>query len=157
MKKIFYLMLLAVMIIAACQPKTKTVNLRAEADTIRSLEAQWSVALQNSDKEKIMSLYSSDAVSMSQNEPVVVGLQNIKKHIDSEFADTTVMWKTYSYKIDTIEVSASGDLAYVRGTDRMSTKTPKGLTDEVGKWIDIWKKTDGKWKDIVSIWNSDKK
>jgi ketosteroid isomerase-like protein len=157
MKKIFYLMLLDVLFIIACQPNTKTVNVRAEADAIRNLERQWSVAFQNADKEKCLSFFSTDAVEMSQNEPIVVGLQNIRKLAESHFADTSVIWKTYSYKIDTIEVSSSGDLAYVRGTDRISTKTPKGLVDELSKWIDIWKKIDGQWKIILSIGNSDKK
>jgi ketosteroid isomerase-like protein len=92
---------------------------------------------------------------MKPNTPISIGLQAIRKERESSFTDTTMLYKTYSSKIDTIEVSASGDLAYVRGTDRITTKTPNGLVDDMGKWVDIWKKINGEWKVVVNIWNSD--
>jgi ketosteroid isomerase-like protein len=58
--------------------------------------------------------------------------------------------------MDTIEVSASGDLGYARGTNRYSLKTPNGPAEYVDRFIDIYKKTDGKWKCIVGIWNSNR-
>ena len=36
---------------------------------------------------------------------------------------------------------------------RFNQNTPKGFVD--GKWVDIYKKIDGKWKPIVAISNSD--
>lgn len=157
MKKLNFVILIAVMSIVACKPQTSTVNVRAEADTLRSLEDQWSAAILNKDKEKIFSMFAPDAVSMSQNQPICQGAENLRKHIDAMFEDTTELMNTYTYKIETIEVAASGDLAYVRGSDRVSKKTFKGTADEIGKWVDIWKKTDGKWKVVVSIWNGDEK
>jgi len=134
-------------------PKVDTV---AEAEAIRNIEDQWTVALQKSDTDKIISFFTTDAVTMKPNTPIFIGLQAIRKERESSFTDTTLLYKTYSSKIDTIEVSASGDLAYVRGTDRITTKTSNGLVYDSGKWIDIWKKDDGQWKVVVNIWNSDK-
>jgi ketosteroid isomerase-like protein len=158
MKKILFFSLVAVMMIAACQPKTKTasVDIRVDVDSIRNLEDQWSMAIQASDVNKIVSFYSSDAVNMGANKPIAAGLEAIRKTEESSFSDTTYLYKSYSSTIDNIEVSASGDLAYARGSDRVSQKTPKGPNTEVGKWIDIWKKVDGNWKVVASIWNSDK-
>ena len=158
MKKLLYSIFVAVMIITACQPKTKiaSIDTRAEADSIRSLEEQWSDAIKASDVNKIVSFYAVDAVAMSANKPISKGLQAIRKNEESSFSDTTSIFKTYSSKIDSIEVSACGDLAYARGSDRVSQNTTKGPSKEVGKWVDIWKKVDGKWKVIVTIWNSDK-
>jgi ketosteroid isomerase-like protein len=157
MKKIFYLILLAVMIIAACQPRTKSVNLRADADTIRSFENQSFVAIQNSDKDKVMSFFSTNVVVMGPNEPMIVGLDNIRKDFESQFKDTTLLWKTFNFKIDTIEVSSSGDLAYARGTQHLSIKTSKGIVDDPEKFVDIFKKDDGQWKVMITIWNNDQK
>jgi ketosteroid isomerase-like protein len=155
MKRIFYLLIIAVVIIAACKPTTKSVPIdtAAEAKVIRNLEEQWTSALQTKDIDKIMSFFSTDAVMMEPGMPGIVGTQAIRK---TQFADTTILWNTYSGNIDIIEVSASGDLAYARGTDRVSLKKPEGLIEDVGKWVDVWKKIDGEWKCIVNIWNIDK-
>jgi ketosteroid isomerase-like protein len=153
MKKIAVLFCACIILIGCTRaPKVDTL---AEANAIRNLEDQWTVALQKSDTDKIISFFNTDAVAMKPNTPISIGLQAIRKERESSFTDTTMLYKTYSSKIDTIEVSASGDLAYVRGTDRITTKTPNGLVDDMGKWVDIWKKINGEWKVVVNIWNSD--
>ena len=154
MKKIVVLFCTCI-ILFGCNRAPK-VDTLAEANAIRNLEDQWTVALQKSDTDKIISFFTTDAVEMKPNTPIFIGLLAIRKERESSFTDTTMLYKTYSSKIDTIEVSASGDLAYVRGTDRITTKTPNGLVDEMGKWVDIWKKINGEWKVIINIWNSDK-
>ena len=154
MKKIAVLFCTCI-ILFGCNRALK-VDTLAEAKVIRNLEDQWTVALQKSDTDKIISFFTTDAVAMKPNTTIVIGLQAIRKERESSFKDTTMLYKTYSSKIDTIEVSSSGDLAYVRGTDRITTKTSNGLVDDLGKWVDIWKKDDGEWKVIVNIWNSDK-
>ena len=153
MKKIAILFCACIILIGCTRaPKVDTL---AEANAIRNLEDQWTVALQKSDTDKIISFFNTDAVAMKPNTPISIGLQAIRKERESSFTDTTMLYRTYSSKIDTIEVSASGDLAYVRGTDRITTKTPNGLVDDMGKWVDIWKKINGEWKVVVNIWNSD--
>jgi uncharacterized protein (TIGR02246 family) len=132
-------------------PKVDTV---AEAEAIRNIENQWTVALQNKDIDKVMSLYSPEGVVMKPNNSIYVGLQSIRKKVESDFADTTMLWNTTSTAIDIIEVSASGDIAYVRGINRGKMKTLTGIVENSDKWIDIYKKIDGQWKCIVGIWNS---
>jgi ketosteroid isomerase-like protein len=156
MKKIVYLMLMAGIIITACQPKTVSIDVSAEADAIRNLENQWTAAIQTKDVEKIMSLKAPEVVTMVPNIPAVIGLDNNRKRMETSWIDTSALYETYSTTIDIIEVSSSGDLAYVRGTDRISIKTQEGTDEDVSKYVDIWKKIDGQWKNIVSIWNSDK-
>ena len=132
------------------------VDVKAEADAIRKLENEWDLAIRAKDVNKILNYFAPDAVSMPANKPMVSGIQAIRKAEDASFADTTSDYKTYSSKVDVVEVSTSGDLAMARGTDHMNKKTAKGQDVETGKWIDVWKKTDGKWKVIASTWNSDK-
>jgi ketosteroid isomerase-like protein len=90
---------------------------------------------------------------MEPNKPISIGLQSIRKTQESWFADTTVLYNTYTSIIGNIEVSASGDLAYARGTSRLNRNMSNGSIQEVDNWIDIWKKIDGEWKVIVNIWN----
>jgi ketosteroid isomerase-like protein len=153
MKKICYSMLVAVMIITACQSKTKTAS--KDADEIRNIEDQWTVALQNKDVNSVLSIYSPEGVVMKPNNHTYVGLQEIRKQVEEDFADTTILWNTTSSTIDTIEVSASGDLAFARGINRGKMKTQAGFVEDAAKWIDIYKKIGGQWKCIASIWNSD--
>ena len=154
MKKIFYLTLVAVIIITACQPKTKTAS--NNADAIRNIEDQWAAANKAKDINKAVSFFASDAVVMEPNMPISVGIEAIRKSQESWFSDTTVLYNTFTATIDTIEVSASGDLGYARGTMHYSLKTPNGPVEYVDKFIDIYKKIDGEWKCTVGIWNSDK-
>jgi ketosteroid isomerase-like protein len=130
------------------------IDTAAEADLIRDLENQWTEAIKATDVDKIISFYATEAVSMSNEAPITIGPQNIKSRIEKQFADTTVLFETYSGTIDAIEVAASGDLAYARGHDDISLKTSDGIVSEAGKWIDIYKKIDGEWKVVVSIGNS---
>ena len=152
----FFLTLLAcacIFLIGCTQ--TPPVDTRADADALRSIEAQWFAATKARDVDKIVGIYTPDAVRMNANGPVVVGHQAIHKALESWLADSVVS-NTYTYTLDTIDVSASGDLAYDRGTYRFSQTTPKGLVEQVGKWVTIYKKIDGKWKAILDISNSDK-
>jgi len=154
MKKIALLFCTCIILLGCTS--TPKVDIQAETDAIRKLEDQWMVALQTSDAEKIKSFYATDAVGMSPNKPIAIGLESIGNGIESMLADTAILFKTYTGTIDVIEVSANGDLAYARGQDEITIKTKDGLVKENGKWVDIWKKLDGQWKVTVSIGNSDK-
>ena len=154
MKKIGVLFCTCIVLIG-CTRNPK-VDIKTEANAIRAIENQWTIALQNKDVNKVMGVYSPDAVVMKPNNATYIGLQGIQKQVESDFADTAMLCNTTSTTIDTIEVSASGDLAFARGTNRGKMKTQTGLEENADKWIDIYKKTDARWKCIVSIWNSEK-
>jgi ketosteroid isomerase-like protein len=154
MKKINTL-LCTFIILLGCT-STPKVDIQAESDSIRNLEDQWSVALQTSDAEKIIGFYAQESVSMSPNKQAAVGLQAIRTGIESMLSDTSLLLKTYTSTVDAIEVSNTGGLAYARGHDEITMKTKDGLIKDEGKWVDIWKKLDRKWKVIVSIGNSSK-
>lgn len=157
MKKIFNFPLVAMVLLTACQPKTKTTTVepRADADAIRNIEDQWGVANKDKDIDKVVSLFASDAVVMEPNKPISTGIEAIKKSWELWFSDTTNLHNTFTQTIDNIEVSASGDLGYARGTTHIDIKTSDGTIKHDEKFIDIYKKINGEWKCIVGIWNSD--
>ena len=153
MKKIT-LLFWACLILIGCN-STPKVDLVAEAEAIRSIEDQWMAANMAKDINKVISIFAPDAVTLEPNKPITVGIDAIKKSWELWFSDTTQLHNTFSQTIENIEVSASGDLGYARGTTHASIKTPNGTVEDVTNFIDIYKKIDGEWKCIVSIWNSD--
>ncbi len=131
------------------------VDIRAEADAIRSIDAQWTAAFKARDIDNLVSLYASDAVAIAPDAKMRVGHQAIRESLQSWLADT-VESETSSGTIDAVEVAASGDLAYARGSGRFSQNTPKGLVDCSEEWVTVYRKMDGNWKIIVDIITNDK-
>ena len=150
---IFTTFLLILLVISACH--TTKVKINADVNAIHNLEDQWSAALQARDVDKILSFFASEGVEMDPNAPIFVGPQAIREANESWLSDTTILFKTYTYTINPIEVAVSGDLGYTRGNSQVIKNTPDGRIVIRTKWVDIWKKIDGKWKVIVNISNSD--
>jgi uncharacterized protein (TIGR02246 family) len=136
--------------------KAPNVNIKAEEDAIRKLEADWTVLNQKRDIAKVMEMYAPDAIIMAPGQIVATGLETIRKQFESMFADTSILWDTFSWTSEKVEVSTSGDLAYIKGSNSMRMKTPNGIIEEADKGVDIWRKIDGKWKAVLTIWNSNK-
>jgi len=153
MKKIV-MFLVAFVVLTACN-QMPVINIRAEAEAIKKIEDQWTAAILAKDIDKIMSIFAPEAVVMNANAPAFIGIQPVRKSLESWFSDTTIFHDTFASAIDTIEVSSAGDLAYVRGNSRLNISTIRGVVEETDKWITIYKKINGEWKAIVDIWNSD--
>lgn len=136
--------------------KAPNVNIKAEEDAIRKLEADWAVLNQKRDIAKVMEMYAPDAIIMAPGQIVATSLETIRKQFESMFSDTSILWDTFSWTSEKVELSTSGDLAYIKGSNSMRMKTPNGIIEEADKGVDIWRKIDGKWKAILTIWNSNK-
>jgi ketosteroid isomerase-like protein len=144
----------AYIVLTGCN-RSPAVDIRNEAEAINKIEDQWTVAIKAKDNDKILSFFAPGAVVMNSNTPVCIGLQAIRKSQESWFSDTIIFHNTFASTIDTIEISDSGDLAYVRGTYLLNTGTSDNPVEDVGKWITIYRKTNREWKAIVDISNSD--
>lgn len=153
MKK-FTIIITSVAILFGCSRVPK-VDINAEQDAIRKLEADWTVLNQKKDVAKVMEMYAPDAIIMAPGQKVTSGLETIRKQFESMFADTSMLWDTFSWKSEKVEVSKSGDLAYIKGSNSTKMKTNNGLIEESDKGVDIWRKIDGKWKAVLTIWNND--
>jgi ketosteroid isomerase-like protein len=135
--------------------RSPVVDIRTETEAINKIEDQWAAAIKAKDNDKNLSFFAPNAVMMNANIPACVGLQAIRKSQELWFSDTATFHDTFASAVDTIEVSASGDMAYVRGTYRVSTGTRENPVEDVGKWVTIYRKIEGEWKAIVDIGNSD--
>jgi uncharacterized protein (TIGR02246 family) len=131
----------------------------AAADTkieqaLRDLDAQWSAAAEAKDLDKTVSYYADDAIVMPPNAPPATTKEAIRSAWNEML---TSPGAAISWKATKVEVAKGGDLAYVSGTyqETMADASGKRVQDR-GKYVAIFKKqSDGAWKVIVDIWNSD--
>ncbi|HSS44188.1 MAG TPA: nuclear transport factor 2 family protein [Thermoanaerobaculia bacterium] len=61
-----------------------------------------------------------------------------------------------SFSPEVVEAAGSGDIAYDRGTYHFAVDGPTGRTEDVGKYLTVWRKIGGEWRVIADTANSDK-
>jgi len=150
---LFTLTVVSILTIPSCQ--TIQVDIQADKDAIRELDSTWSEAIQDQDIENVMNLMAPDAVFMIDDLPIIEGQEAIREAQLNWYADTSIDFSSYRSELVDIEVSISGDMAYTRGREHYNIISPEGTIENWSKWVDIWKKIDGKWKVMVVIGNSD--
>ncbi len=107
----------------------------------------WIEAFNAHDADALASLYSEDAVLLPPNEPAVFGRDAIRATNKEMLAEEGI-----GMELEDLEINIVGDLGYKAGRYRMYSKDG-GLLDR-GKYIEIWKKTDGTWLIHRDMWNS---
>ena len=121
---------------------------------LRDLDAQWSKGAGAKDVDKTVSYYAEGAVVMPPN----ASSATTKEAIRSAWKEMlTSPGAAINWKATKVEVAKAGDLAYVIGTYEQTMTDPSGkLVKDRGKYVEIFKKqTDGTWKVVADIWNSD--
>ena len=126
----------------------------AEEKALAKLDADWSAAAATRDAKRVASFYAEDAVVCPPNEPAVVGRAAAEKAWAGFLADPT-----YNLSWKTTHADAAGTLGYTAGTYEESFTGPDGKkVAGKGKYLCVWRKeTDGTWKAIHDMWNSDTK
>jgi len=142
----FLLIILAILMFN-CQCGNKS-----DKDAIRKLVVQWDDAIRAKDNDKIIELMAPEVVGLYSEAPILVGLDAVRKDNEAMFA-SSMDASSWESKIDTIIVS--GNLAFNRGRLSYKMNTQSGSANDVGKWVTIWKKIDGKWKVILDATNRD--
>ena len=127
----------------------------AAVKAIRDLEAAWVKDANARDPEKWVAYYSDDATVQQANYPVAKGKDAIRAALKQTVTDPAL---ALSFHADTVEVSASADLAYTRGSYEMTTTDPntKMPVTEKGKYLTVYRKqTDGSWKAVEDMQSPD--
>ena len=124
----------------------------ADAQTIKTLNDEWSKAGAAKDSAKFVSYYSADATVMLPNEPILKGMENIKAVAGPMMQDPN-----FSLTFTTDKVEVSGVLGYTQGAVSVTTTGRDGKPfQDKGKYLTVWKKQDdGSWKATEDIFNSD--
>ena len=142
-----------ILLASSCGEKTPPDTRAADESAIRNLDAQWSKAAAAKDVDGTVSYYSDDASLLGPNAPIASDKQGIRAAWASLLGgDSSLSWQA-----NKVEVSRSGDLAYVQGVYQMTSKDARGKpTSDTGKFVEVWKRqADGKWKTVADIFNSD--
>jgi ketosteroid isomerase-like protein len=129
-------------------------EMSADAKALVKLDDDWSASAASRDSRRVASFYAPDANAYPPNDTTAVGSIAAEKVWAAYFADPTF---TISWKTKYAEVV--GILGYTSGTYHDSFKGKDGkVVSEKGKYLCVWKKqTDGSWRAIHDMWNTDSK
>jgi uncharacterized protein (TIGR02246 family) len=154
MKNAIVAMLGAAALLAGCergetQPEADAVNTNAIAEQIRAEEAQWVQDWASRDANRVMAHYSDDATVMAAGR--LSGAAQIRSVVAAMVQDPNLDMR---FTPDRVEVSASGDMAYARGTYSLRTTDPRTRRPriEAGNYLTIFRRqADGSWKATEDI------
>ena len=124
-------------------------DLAAVKKIIDSTNAVFGSMVSKGDSVGLASLYTSDAKFMAPNSPTAIG----RNAIQSAFAGLFAAMGTPGLTLTANDVWGTEELVTEVGTYTMTDKTGKEI--DKGKYIDLWKMEDGKWKLHRDIFNSD--
>ncbi|HEY9168882.1 MAG TPA: nuclear transport factor 2 family protein [Lutibacter sp.] len=134
------------------EPMIVLADLVSIKDGIQVLESAWAKADNARDVKTILSFYSDDAISMSNNGPMTIGKAAIQEEIEKDIAKKA-KGETVSY--NTLEVFGNENIVTEIGT--AIAKDASGKVIRTGKYMAIWEKRDGKYICIRDIYNNDAK
>ncbi len=129
--------------------KPDLVKIKAD---IQALETAWAAADNARNANAISAFYADDAVSMSNNKPMLVGKAAIQKDIEESIAKRP-KGSTVSYDI----MDVYGDENTVTEVGKTTSKDAAGKVYYTGKYMAIWEKRNGKYLCIRDISNDDVK
>lgn len=134
----------------SAQPDTRAADERA----IQETDLAWSKAGEAKDLERLLGFFADSASELSPNAPMATGKEALRKTWAGYFA---MPGFAISWQPTKVEASRGGDLGYSIGTYVQTTRDAAGKpVTERGKYVTIWRKqTDGSWKVVADIFNSD--
>jgi len=123
-------------------------------DAIRTADQQWLKVFAARDLERSVTFCAEDGSILAPNQPIATGREAIGKSFSGFFALPAL---NISWVPDRIQVAKSGELGFTSGKYQMTFNDPAGkqMSDK-GKYVTVWKKqSDGSWKVLLDIFNSD--
>ena len=113
---------------------------------IGAVNRQFEDAARQGELDRLVSLYTRDAIALPPDGPAVKGRDNIKQ-----------MWGSIAQQIglkdvhlNTLEFEAAGDTGYEVGEATLTVSSGTAVV----KFVVGWKKEDGQWRLHRDIWNT---
>jgi uncharacterized protein (TIGR02246 family) len=119
---------------------------------IQALETAWAAADNARDTNAIAAFYSDDAVTLSNNKPMLEGKAAIRQDIVQSLAKRTP-GATTAYDV----VKVFGDENTVTEIGKTTRKDASGNVIYTGKYMAVWEKRGGKYTCVSDIANDDVK
>ena len=129
------------------------VNRSAEEADLKATDIAWSAAAATKNADAVAGFMTNDGATLPPNEPTAKGMEAVKKGWAGilSLKDVEISWQPTS-----VQVADSGEIGYTSGTYSLSFTDPKGAkVNDTGKYLEVWKKADGKWKCHLDMYNSD--
>jgi len=138
--------------LVSCGPKEP--DMAALKKTVDDYNAASKTALMGGDLDKPVSFFEDDGMEMAPNMMTAKGKDAIKA-MWSQMMSSGM--KMMAVDFTTVDLQASGNLAYEIGNYEMTVSAPKmAEMKDKGKYITIWhQQADGTWKLRAETWNSD--
>lgn len=133
--------IVAVLLCAGC-----TQAPQADTEGLRAMRDAWQSAFESGDAEALAALYTADGAVLPPNGETVTGRPAIAAY-----------WNDFSAAglggvIEDTEADAQGDLGYKGGAYTITDAN--GNTVDEGKYIEVWRRVNGKWQLHRDIFNS---
>ncbi len=127
--------------LAACAGFETSGLSEADRASIETASQLWQVAHAAKDWDQLKSYYTDDATFIPPEGPVIEGRDNIHAWFVANESDALV-------ELNNIEIEGAGDLAYVRGTSRLTLASESGSHTVITcHYLDIRVRgTDGAWR-----------
>jgi uncharacterized protein (TIGR02246 family) len=133
-------------------PAAVTTDMAKLKATIQALENSWAAADNARDTNAIAAFYADDAISLSNNKPMVKGkaaiLNDIKEGLTKRPKGSVVSY-------DIMDVFGNEQTVTETGTSTQKDATGKILN--TGKYMAIWENRNGKYNCVRDIYNDDVK
>jgi len=129
------------------------VDVEVDKEAIKKITDDFNAALNAGDIDKLVSLFTDDAVRIPPNEPALIGKEAIRGLFQQQLDQFTVQNEGVI-----VDLKVSGDLAFFRGS-WTSINTPKDGGEPLkynGSYVSvIQKQPDGSWKTICNSWSNE--
>jgi len=129
------------------------VDVEVDVEAIKKITDDFNAAINAGDIDKLVSLYTDDAVRIPPNKPALIGKEAIRSMFQEQLDKFTVQNEGVI-----VDLKVSGDLAFVRGswTSINTPKTGGEPLKENGSFVSVFQKQpEGSWKVICNIWSNE--
>jgi ketosteroid isomerase-like protein len=135
---------------AGCQPR---VDHDAAVRTLLERDRAWSRAAATGNVDSVLPYWTEDARVLLPDQPAYVGTESIRQMVTASLA---IPGFQISWVPDSAVVSASGDLGYTYGSNRITVPDSAGhLNTTEGRYVEVWRKgADGQWRCAIDINNA---
>ena len=143
-------LMLAVPFLVSCTTAPPPDTSAEDSQAIRAASKQWDDAFNRGDAAAVAALYTEEANLLPPNSPMIVDTEGIQAVFQGFFdAGGGDLQGTV------IDLHVNGDMAHMVGNYTLTIQPEEGdaITDS-GKYVEIWKRENGRWKIDVGIWNS---
>ena len=139
------LVLALAVVVASCSssPSPRPSHADDEQAVSKAMD-DYVAAVRSSDAKKIIAWWTDDGIFIEKNQPTVVGAATM----ESQMAAVLATMKITRVALERVDLSVSGDLAYVIGNFEEVVQPPEGKPiSSTGRVVYIWKRqADGAWK-----------